>query len=477
MGMVTEAPFSDTETARRLHEEVLRAQRYKRALSVLVLTPGADETGFPDVVLGAVAAAMRAVDILGRLPGAGALLILPETGDSADVPGERAMSIVRPSMPGARGGLATLPYDAGSAEELLGRCHTAAAAARPGTLRRALDEHTIAAGSEAFVACDSRMREPVERMRRLAAGELPVLFTGETGSGKDVLARALHAFSRRAGGPFVPVNCAALSDSLLEAELFGHERGAFTGAVASRGGLIEAASGGTLFLDEIGEAPQRLQAELLRVLETGKLRRVGETEERAVDVRIVAATNRDLKAVSEAGRFRSDLYYRLAGAVVDVPPLRRRPHDLVPLARTILRRAAARRERGAPYLSEEALTVLQAHSWPGNVRELRNALEYAIEVGRDDCVSVADLLDSTRSISTTVAAPRDAAGFRNIGEEVAELESRRMREALEVTGGVRVRAAALIGMPLRTFVTKLKVYGLSGPKREAKAADVGPATA
>lgn len=206
------------------------------------------------------------------------------------------------------------------------------------------------------------------QIERLARADIPVLIIGETGCGKELVAAALHAGSPRAHLSMIPLNCAALHEHLAESELFGHERGAFTGAAHTRAGLIEAANGSTLFLDEVGELSPVTQGKLLRVLESGRLTRVGDVHERAVDVRIIAATNRDLRAEVASGRFRSDLFFRLSGALLEIPPLRQRPSEITILASTFLDRAR-RAIGGAPMtISPEALLVLRAHAWPGNVR-------------------------------------------------------------------------------------------------------------
>jgi NtrC-family two-component system response regulator AlgB len=232
---------------------------------------------------------------------------------------------------------------------------------------------------EADLATDApRMRAVLDVIARAAVSEAPVLLRGESGTGKGVLARALHAQSRRAAGPFVVVNCPTLSEELLASELFGHARGAFTGAVRDQPGRVEAAAGGTLFLDEITEISPGLQARLLRFLQEKRFERLGETHTRTADVRIVAATNRDLDAEVRAGRFREDLLYRLNVIEVEVPPLRERPEDVLRLARGFLAFFARGAARRTPELAPETEAALRAHPWPGNVRELRNAMERAV---------------------------------------------------------------------------------------------------
>ena len=308
------------------------------------------------------------------------------------------------------------------------------------------------------------------QIERLARADIPVLIIGETGCGKELVAAALHAGSPRAHLSMIPLNCAALHEHLAESELFGHERGAFTGAAHTRAGLIEAANGSTLFLDEVGELSPVTQGKLLRVLESGRLTRVGDVHERAVDVRIIAATNRDLRAEVASGRFRSDLFFRLSGALLEIPPLRQRPSEITILASTFLDRAR-RAIGGAPMtISPEALLVLRAHAWPGNVRELKNVMQYFATTLEGDVLLPRDvgealasrLITTVRPSETKAVLPDVQAGrqFRPLSDELRELEITRIREALEVTGGNQTRAALLLSVPMRTFFAKVKQYGL-----------------
>jgi transcriptional regulator with PAS, ATPase and Fis domain len=222
-----------------------------------------------------------------------------------------------------------------------------------------------------------------EQAERAARSSISVLVLGETGVGKDVLANAIHRASPRSRGPFLGLNCSAISESMLEAELFGHEKGAFTGAVQARPGLFESASGGTVFLDEIGELPLATQVKLLRVLEDRRVMRVGGRKAIDVDVRFVAATNRDLESACARGAFRSDLYYRLAGLTLTIPPLRERREEIAPLARLFAERSARQLDRATPTIPPVAVTQLESYPWPGNVRELRNAMERAVVLAFD----------------------------------------------------------------------------------------------
>ncbi len=305
--------------------------------------------------------------------------------------------------------------------------------------------------------------EPLRALRELIAKVAPteatVLIRGESGSGKELVARAVHAASRRASGPFVAVNCAAIAETLLESELFGYRKGAFTGADRDKEGLFEAARGGTLFLDEIGEAGAAVQAKLLRVLEERKINRVGDPREREVDVRIVAATNRPLEQAIAGGTFREDLYYRLLVFPLDVPPLRERRDDVALLADRFL--AALGRRQGS--LPATAAARLREHSWPGNVRELRNLIERAhilAGVGpiRDEHIRL-DVRGGGPATAAAAGAPEPLPADLSLENN----ERRLIRAALERAGGNKSRAARLLGITRRTLYSRLKVLGMVEP--------------
>jgi two-component system response regulator HydG len=286
---------------------------------------------------------------------------------------------------------------------------------------------------------------------RVADGAMPVLLMGETGTGKGLIARALHAESQRAQGPFVQVNCAALPEALLESELFGHTKGAFTGAVENRPGLFLEANGGTLFLDEIGEMALGLQAKLLHVIERGMVRAVGSEKEQPVDVRIIAATNRDLRAEAMEGRFREDLLYRLDVVSIEVPPLRHRRADILLLADFFLHESKARHPHSpVEAFSREAAEVLVRHVWPGNVRELQHVVEKLVVLGRQPEITPADLPESVRD-------GKDQRGPIFEGEiiPIRELERRYAAWALHEMGGHRARTAERLGIDEKTLRTWL----------------------
>src|SRR5262245_12316530 len=293
------------------------------------------------------------------------------------------------------------------------------------------------------------MLRTLDLARRVAQVDSTVLITGESGSGKERLARFIHDESARTAGPFLAINCAAVPETLLESELFGHARGSFTGASQDRAGLFEAANGGTLLLDEIGDVPPAMQVKLLRVLQEREVRRVGENRTRTVNVRVLAATNRDLLADVHAARFRQDLYYRLRVVEIVVPPLRERREDILPLARQLLSGAAKRFGKKAPALSPEAANLLLQYTWPGNVRELENALERAVALARSDRIGVDDL---PAEIAVAPPAVRAAHEIRTL----AEVERDYIAAALRALGGNRAKAADKLGIGAATLYRKLK---------------------
>ena len=304
---------------------------------------------------------------------------------------------------------------------------------------------TVAAAVEAMkLGAHPRLRAALRLLERVAPTESTVLLTGESGTGKELFARALHGLSPRRAGPFVALNCAAIPETLLENELFGHERGAFTGADRRQPGRFELAQGGTLLLDEIGELPLAVQSKVLRALEERTFERVGGGRTLRADVRLVAATNRDLKAMVDTGQFRSDLYFRLEVFPIELPPLRERPSDVPLLARHLLAEIARRHRREPPALDEEAAELLSAQPWPGNVRELANLLERAVILCDGPVVRGADL--------KPLLEPPGG-------------ERERLRQALVEAGGDKRRAADLAGLSYRAFLQKVRAHDLEGVPR------------
>jgi DNA-binding NtrC family response regulator len=337
------------------------------------------------------------------------------------------------------------------------------------------------------VMVSAAMREVRTLIARVARGSINVLFLGETGVGKEVMARLLHEESSRADRPFVVVNCPAVPENLIESELFGHVKGAFTGAADDKVGLVEAADGGTLFLDEVGELPLAMQAKLLRLLEDARVQPIGARSARPVDVRFVAATNRDLDAEVARGAFRADLYYRLGGISVEVPPLRERREDIEALAWRFLQGSAQLLGLAAPpELAPAALARLMEHDWPGNVRELRNCMERAVLLAAGEPIEPHHLLDAppggrdsaaqlaTSTVGATVAPQAEAepdtadlqGGDRGrLRDEMDELERKRIIDALGHCAGNQTRAAELLGISRRTLGSKLDKYGIGRPRK------------
>jgi DNA-binding NtrC family response regulator len=316
------------------------------------------------------------------------------------------------------------------------------------------------AGPSGPIARDPAIVAVLGRAAQVARAEASVLITGESGTGKEVLARYIHAQSRRAGGPFVALNCAALPESLLESELFGHEKGAFSGAVATRRGRFEQAEGGTLLLDEIGEMDLRLQAKLLRAIQEKEVDRLGGTRPVKLDVRILAATNRDLQAEIRGGRFREDLYFRLDVLRLRMPPLRERPRDILPLAEHFARRFA--QANGLPHrpLSAAALALLAAHCWPGNVRELENAVHRAVLLADGDEIG-SEAIELTQAGQP--AAPAASAGVAGlVGRSIEDVERDLILGTLTHCLGNRTRAAEVLGISIRALRNKLQDYRAQG---------------
>jgi len=316
-----------------------------------------------------------------------------------------------------------------------------------------------AVGERPIVAASASMIQVLELVERAAEFKATVLLQGESGTGKEVLARAVHAQSPRRDDAFVAVNCAAIPETLLESELFGHAKGAFTGADRARRGLFSEADGGTLFLDEIGELPLALQAKLLRVLQEEEVRPVGESKPRRVDVRVIAATARVLEDEVSAGRFREDLFYRLDVVRVNVPPLRERREDIPLLVDHFLGRSLESLGKAVRSVDDDALERLLAPEWPGNARELENVLERAVILARGERLTMADL---PPNLVSARGERRGAGRDLSLRRARRAVEARLIGEALDATGGNRTHAARLLGISHRALLYKLKEYGLGG---------------
>jgi transcriptional regulator with PAS, ATPase and Fis domain len=347
-----------------------------------------------------------------------------------------------------RAGVASAPRDGTDPDMLVAAC------SRPAS-----------APSEGFVVRDDAMAALYRLVDRVAPSSINVLLLGETGVGKEVLASELHRRSKRASGPFLRLNCAALTESLLESELFGHEKGSFTGAIKQKQGLLEAARGGSVFLDEVGEMPASIQAKLLRVLEERKVTRVGATAPEAIDVRFIFATNRDLEAEVARGAFRADLYFRVNGISLVIPPLRERLGEIEPLARQFLGEAAKREGRPPPELAPDALATLMAWPWPGNIRELKNVIDRSILMAGEgsltaEALGLGVVATARKELVSTGAAS-------NLRDEREAAEKRAVLEALEKTDGNQTKAADMLGVSRRTLVSRLQQYGLTRPRKKS----------
>ncbi|TMQ11661.1 MAG: FHA domain-containing protein [Deltaproteobacteria bacterium] len=461
---------------RRFEEELERSLRYRRELALVVVR--SDRPFVRPRVAGVLAERLRLIDVAALFGEQELAVLVPES--TAEDAAELARALTG-ALADTVAGVAASPADGVDVDTLFSCARMAAMSPSARPVACAADAvHVIDLDGQQALVADPAMIGIYELLRRLARSALPILILGETGVGKELAAAAAHRFSPRAGGPFVSINCASIPEQLAESELFGHERGAFTGAAAAKPGQLELAHGGTVFLDEVGELPPAVQAKLLRVLEAGELQRVGDVKPRPIDVRIVAATNRDLAAEIAAGGFRQDLFFRLAAAQVVIPPLRDRPRDLAVLIQRLFAAACARLGRPPLALTIAVTQALLLHRWPGNVRELRNTLEYAAAAAPEIAVEVdvwhlppalarlvRDLprpaeppVSTPRSSAQVAAVAPDGGRFRPIDDELRELERERMVAALAATGGVQNRAAELIAMPLRTFVTKLKRYAI-----------------
>jgi two-component system, NtrC family, response regulator HydG len=310
-------------------------------------------------------------------------------------------------------------------------------------------------GFEGIIGGSEPMQNVFDTLRQVSGSMATVLILGESGTGKELVARAIHVNSPRRGSHFVPLNCAALSETILESELFGHEKGAFTGATQTRKGRFEYAHGGTLFLDEIGDLPPDTQVKLLRVIEYGEVTRIGANESFKVDVRLIAATNKDLMTLVREGRFREDLYYRLKVVTIDLPPLRERLEDLPLLVQSFLDEFSRRQNRKSPEITPAAMELLYNYDWPGNVRELRNCVEAMVALDKDGKIDAEDVPKYVKQGDETPSS----SGVGGVNLEEKEKES--IRKALALCEGNREKAAKMLGIGERTLYRKIKRYGFN----------------
>jgi len=459
----------------RIEEECVRANETRTPFAIIRLAvEGSQPAG---IIADTISPALRTSDMLALFGPSDYEIFLPATSPdlgnaiNRDLIGRlRAQSIV------ARTGMACHPRDGQTPEALVARSS------------ERLRGHEAAAPIAGVIVEHPRMRPVYGLANSAARGVISVLIVGETGVGKDVMANEIHRMSPRAKAPFVTLNCAALSESLLESELFGHEKGAFTGATDAKAGILETAPGGTVFLDEIGEMPAKLQAKLLRVIETREIQRVGSLKTRPIDVRFVAATNRDLEADIAEGRFRRDLFYRLNGITLHLPPLRERRPEILPLVRSFLARFAKEAgDRSPPDVSPDAARLLENYPWPGNVREVRNVVERAVllcegseilpehlpvESMAANSISFAASAPVIAPAPAAAPAPLEAgrptapAGFATGGAlSAAEEEKERILRVLAECAGSQTRAAKILGIARSTLIARLDEYGVPRPRK------------
>ena len=427
----------------RLEDECARAAGTSKGFAVIQVQVG---VGAPTAFEAELVAAVRPVDVVALYaPGTYEVLAPGATPAEADGFAMFLRSRLGRTVPRFESRVACWPRDGRTPHRLLG----------------AVRDARCPAVDDGVVVADPAMERLHATIAKIAAGTVNVLLLGETGTGKEVFAALVHRRSSRSAKPYVRINCAAFTDSLVESELFGHEKGAFTGAIAAKPGLLESAEGGTVFLDEVGELSPATQAKLLRVLEDREVRRVGALKGRAVDVRVVAATNRDPDVEIAAGRFRADLFYRLNGFALTIPPLRERVAEIAPLAQRFADHARQQAGGvGRVEVTAEAIAVLEGYRWPGNVRELRNVMERALLLAGDEPITsehlpVERLYAAQRPTPST--APAAAAGDDD--------ERGRIIAVLEECAGNQTRAAERLGLTRRQLVWRLERYGLPRPRR------------
>jgi DNA-binding NtrC family response regulator len=461
-----------------LELELERARYFGRQISMLLIETAASTesraaSAREDSLL-TVQSMMRPIDRLAWYSDTILELLLPECSE------QHARSIAERAFGHFSVALGVFPRCATSPSKLIETTLATLRETQPGQLQLAsLAEHgrALELDSEAPIVCNTTMRELHDDLSRAANSRIPILLMGETGTGKEVLARMIHRQSRRTNRPLISINCGAIPKDLVESSLFGHQRGAFTGATSDRAGVFEAAAGGTVMLDEVAELTAGAQAALLRVLESGTLMRVGSTDEIEVDVRVVAATNRDLEEMVAEGTFRADLFYRLNTFTLVIPPLRQRPDEVAPLCQRFLAQANRMHHRSVESIDAGAMRLLHAYSWPGNIRELRNIIERAVVIARQPVITAEELPSRLQRLAAhpahehgeSVGAARSTGpvvplyGLQqslDLRTRVKAYETRVILEALDHCEGDRQEAAGLLKIPLRTLSTKITKLGL-----------------
>jgi two-component system response regulator AtoC len=466
----------------RLTAEVDRGQAYHRQFGLVMLRlDGVPEAA--DDASDRICAALRPMDSVAEYAPGILAIVMPECDAAAAEQAARSLLETARTRGGTEidvaVGVAGFPEHGTTPGALIARALAALESVRgsgPGRVGVPPAETAPLLGE--IVVGDSQMTRVYELVRKVADHPITVLVAGETGVGKEVIASALHAASSRRDGPLVRLNCASMPETLLESELFGHEKGAFTGADRKKLGYFEAAHGGTLFLDEIGEMTAALQAKLQRVLEQRRITRVGGTDEIEVDVRVVCATHRDLEAESKKGTFRADLFFRISAFTIFVPALRDRPAEIAMLAQHFIRQCAAQTRQRIPTLSPAASAALRRHAWPGNVRELRNAIERAMVLHSSGVIGIEDLPDSIREGRTIaqaatlapVSSPSSASSSSSpsltldgMRDQIADLERATIAAVLESCNGSQTEAAKQLGISRRTLIYRMEKHGLKPP--------------
>jgi two-component system, NtrC family, response regulator AtoC len=452
----------------RVDEECRRAERTNATFAIAEIACGAAIS--PKLVQQLLDEVVRGSDVVGQYaPSEYEVLLVDCAPAEAGALGRRIEAALSDRGVPSKIGVACYPRDGRDPYSLIARAIAASRAPVP---------------SEAptNVVVEGAMQQLQRLAAHVAAGKISVLVLGETGVGKEVLAETIHQLSPRAEKPFVRLNCAALTESLLESELFGHERGAFTGAVVAKPGLLETAEGGTVFLDAVGELPQATQVKLLRVLETRQVLRVGALKPRPIDVRFVSATNRDLEAEVARGAFRQDLFFRLNGVSLVIPPLRQRVGEIAGLARAFVEQAANQMGQDAPLITPAAMALLERYEWPGNIRELRNVIERAVLLCGGASVDVPHLpIEKMRPTPPnnpppiqTPSKPRRVPtnpplnSAMGLADEIEKLERQRIVEALEKCVGNQTKAAKMLGISRRTLTNRMNAFKLPRPRKESQ---------
>ncbi len=459
--LIVQARFAPAQIARistqdyfqaRVEEECTRCERTGGQFTVIGIRAANQSESH---IIETLAMTLRQSDVLARFDeDMYALLALDSTREQAEQVASRMVSSLRQSGAMATSIVAHFPSEGRSAFALLTRI--SGGVEEP-------DESDLVIEEES-------MRDLYALAKRIATSDLSVLILGETGVGKEKMSRFVHDSSARQGKPFLAINCAALNHELLESELFGHERGAFTGAATAKAGLLESADGGTVFLDEIGDMSLAIQAKLLRVLEDREVRRVGGLKSSAIDVRFVAATNVDLEAAVAEDRFREDLYFRLSAATLVIPPLRERPREIEILARRFANVSASRMARGRIDFTTDALQLLRSYTWPGNIRELRNVVERAVVLSNRDVITAEQLpVEKIRGTYTRSATTQRIGTMMHRADTANNDDERtRILRALEQAEGNQSKAASLLGVSRRTLINRLEQYNLPRPRKNSK---------